>query len=80
MAKALSKVKQIEALFPLIDGKEIKINPAGCNWIATVKGWSGSYLIIENVRAARTGGKILTQMIHANSIDKIEISPNQNLN
>lgn len=75
----LSKVKQIAALFPILKGKEVKINPDGCNWIAIVEGWTGSYLIIKNARRARDGARINTQMIHAQSIEKIELSPNENL-
>lgn len=75
MTKKPTKVKQIATLFPYINGKQVKINPKGENWIATVTGWTGKYLVIKDVSNATTGRKVLTQMIHANAINLIELAP-----
>lgn len=80
MSKKTSKVKQMEKLFPFIDGKKVRINPKGNHWIATVDGWTGAYLKIKDVTRARDGKAIETQMIHALWIDEIQIFSESKIN
>lgn len=71
----MKKVKQIEQMFPLLQGRRIKIYTGmTVPWaVATVTGWSGMYLALENVEIWN-GDVRAKDSIHARSIDKIEFT------
>lgn len=67
--------KQIESLIPHLVGRSIKIftqsSPSTYWAVATVKGFTGSYLLLENVEIWN-GVKKTEDKIHAQWIRKIE--------